>query len=38
LLVEVLNIRMRKSVKPVQLHDYKVQAEREGIVEDNNSE
>jgi predicted tellurium resistance membrane protein TerC len=38
LLVEVLNIRMRKTDKPVQLHDYKIQAEREGIVKDNDSE
>jgi predicted tellurium resistance membrane protein TerC len=38
LLVEVLNIRMQKKSKPVQLHDYKAQAEREGIVADNESE
>ncbi len=35
LLVEVLNIRMQKKSKPVQLHDYKAQAEREGIIADN---
>jgi len=38
LLVEVLNIQMRKTSKPVQLHDYKAQAEREGIINDNESE
>lgn len=38
LLVEVLNIRMQKKSKPVQLHDYKAQAEREGIIADNESE
>jgi len=38
LLVEMLNIRMRKVGKPVQLNDYKVQAEKEGIVADNDSE
>jgi predicted tellurium resistance membrane protein TerC len=38
LLVETLNIKMQKNTKPIQLHDYKAQAEREGIVEDNNSE
>ncbi|MFN8344466.1 MAG: TerC family protein [Spirosomataceae bacterium] len=38
LLVEVLNIKMRKNSKPVQLHDYKAQAEREGILPDNGSE
>lgn len=32
LLVEVLNINMRKSAQPVKLHDYKSQAEREGIL------
>ncbi len=36
--VEFLNIRMSKTSKPVQLHDYKAQAEREGIVADNESE
>jgi predicted tellurium resistance membrane protein TerC len=38
LLVEVLNIRMQKNAKPVQLHDYKAQAEREGIIADNKSD
>lgn len=38
LLVEVLNIQMRKGSKPVQLHDYKAQAEKEGIISDNESE
>ncbi|WP_428662548.1 TerC family protein [Runella sp.] len=38
LLVEVLNIKMRKASKPVQLHDYKTQAEREGLLKDNGSE
>ncbi|NBB19202.1 TerC family protein [Runella sp. CRIBMP] len=32
LLVEVLNINMRKNSQPVKLHDYKSQAEREGIL------
>jgi len=32
LLVEVLNINMRKNTQPVKLHDYKSQAEREGIL------
>lgn len=35
LLVEVLNIKMNKSkAKVVQLHDYKVQADREGLLND----
>jgi hypothetical protein len=38
LLVEVLNIRMQKKSKPVQLHDYKAQAEREGLIADNESD
>ncbi|MEZ4903715.1 MAG: TerC family protein [Spirosomataceae bacterium] len=38
LFVEFLNIRMRKNAKPVQLHDYKAQAEREGLIADNESE
>jgi predicted tellurium resistance membrane protein TerC len=37
LLVEVLNIKMSKKSTPVQLHDYKSQAEKEGILEDNKS-
>lgn len=37
LLVEVLNIKMRKHSTPVQLHDVKSQAEKEGFLEDNNS-
>jgi predicted tellurium resistance membrane protein TerC len=37
LLVEVLNIKMSKKSTPVQLHDYKSQAEKEGILEDNQS-
>ncbi|MFN4147570.1 MAG: TerC family protein [Runella sp.] len=38
LFVEFLNIRMRKTSKPVQLKDYKKQAEREGLLPDNMSE
>ncbi len=38
LLVEVLNIKMQKNAKPVQLHDYKAQAEREGLLADNKSD
>ncbi len=35
LLVEILNIKMNKSkTKAVQLHDYKVQANREGLLND----
>jgi len=37
LLVEALNMRLRKSATPVQLRDYKQQAEREGILKDNDS-
>lgn len=37
LLVEVLNIQMRKKGHPVQLNDYKAQAEKEGILTDNQS-
>lgn len=37
LLVEVLNIKMRKHSTPVQLHDVKSQAEKEGFLENNNS-
>jgi predicted tellurium resistance membrane protein TerC len=32
LLVEFLNMKMRKDEKPVQLHDYKQQAEEEGLI------
>ena len=38
LLVEALNMRLRKSASPVQLHDYKQQAEREGILKNNDSQ
>lgn len=38
LLVEALNMKLRKSAAPVQLKDYKKQAEREGILKDNSSE
>jgi predicted tellurium resistance membrane protein TerC len=38
LLVEALNMQLRKSAAPVQLKDYKKQAEREGILKDNASE
>ena len=34
LLVEVLNIRMSKKNKPVQLHGYQEQALREGVLDD----
>ena len=34
LLVEVLNIKMRKKEIPVKLRDYKSQAEREGLLND----
>jgi predicted tellurium resistance membrane protein TerC len=34
LLVEVLNIRLNKVNKPVQLHDYMDQAKEEGLLED----
>ncbi len=37
LLVEFLNIKMKKSSTPVQMHDIKSQAEREGLLEDNKS-
>ncbi|AEI50469.1 TerC family protein [Runella slithyformis] len=37
LLVEMLNIKMQKASKPVQLRDYKAQAEREGLLKDNGS-
>ena len=37
LLVEVLNIKMKKNSKPIQMHDVKFQAEREGFLEDNKS-
>jgi predicted tellurium resistance membrane protein TerC len=37
LLVEMLNIQMRKKSNPVQLRDYKAQAEKEGILSDNQS-
>jgi predicted tellurium resistance membrane protein TerC len=33
LLVEVLNIKVKKNEKPVQLHDYKKQAEEEGLFD-----
>jgi predicted tellurium resistance membrane protein TerC len=33
LLVEFLNMKTQKA-KPVQLHDYKVQAKKEGLLED----
>ncbi len=32
LLVEVLNMRLRKNQKPVQVHGYGEQAEREGVI------
>ncbi|GAB3930458.1 TerC family protein [Larkinella terrae] len=32
LLVEVLNIKMRKKQQPVQLHGYEEQAKREGVI------
>ncbi len=35
LLVEVLNIRMTKKDKPVQLHGYQEQAKQEGVLDDN---
>ena len=38
LLVEVLNIKMKKNSKPIQMRDVKFQAEREGFLEDNKSE
>lgn len=38
LLVEFLNIKMQKKSKPIQLHDYKAQAEREGLITDNERE
>lgn len=38
LLVEALNMRLRKSAIPVQLHDYKQQAEREGILKNNDGQ
>jgi predicted tellurium resistance membrane protein TerC len=34
LLVEVLNIRMSKKHKPVQLHGYQEQAKKEGVLDD----
>ncbi len=37
LLVEILNIKITKKSVPVQMHDLKSQAEREGILEDNQS-
>jgi predicted tellurium resistance membrane protein TerC len=37
LLVEILNIKMTKKSVPVQMHDLKSQAEREGLLEDNQS-
>lgn len=35
LLVEVLNIRMSKKNKPIQLHGYQEQAKKEGVLDDN---
>lgn len=35
LLVEVLNINMSKKNKPVQLHGYQEQAQKEGLLDDN---
>ncbi len=37
LLVEVLNINMTKKSVPVQMHDLKSQAEKEGFLDDNQS-
>jgi predicted tellurium resistance membrane protein TerC len=34
LLVEFLNMKIRTNEKPVQLHDYKAQAEKEGLLDD----
>ncbi len=35
LLVEFLNMKIKKNEKPVQLHDYKIQAKKEGLLDDN---
>jgi predicted tellurium resistance membrane protein TerC len=34
MVVELINMKMRKNEQPIQLHDYKLQAKAEGLLED----